>query len=423
MISTFVLFISLCALLSVLLAMVVIMPWLRSDQHLANLDNRLEAVNVAVFRERLQELDSDQQAGRISSEHFHSQKLELQRQLLDAQQQTHATSMPGKKSRLIVLVWIPLLSAMAYLLAADRTAVFKLWQAQDSVGQVADDLLTARIDSPPEWAIRDTTALISAMQTNVHHHAHDPNRWMRLSELFISLEATESALEALARAYRLAPEDDAIAATYAQISFFANGGRLDANSRRILQQLLQRQPKHEGAQMLMAMGESRAGNYAEAQRWLDILKASIEAKPGDHSQALASLAELADNIDAQASKAAAGVQVTVTVNASLLPLIQADDVLFVSIADVAGGAPFAATRVPASQLQQGQLTLTLSDLNAMMPERTLQIAREQQVQLALSARISHSGDALSQSGDLSANPVPLGVDQTQSSIEINQQIP
>ncbi|WP_204304187.1 hypothetical protein, partial [Stenotrophomonas maltophilia] len=85
------------------------------------------------------------------------------------------------KGRAIIIIWIPILVVIAYVMTADRTAVFTLWQAQDKVGQVADDLLTGKIDVPPEWAAKESTALISAMQTNVHRHADDANRWMRLS--------------------------------------------------------------------------------------------------------------------------------------------------------------------------------------------------------------------------------------------------
>lgn len=212
-----VLFFTLCAVLTVVLAVVVILPWLRAGKAV---DNQLMALNVQVFHERIKELTADKDAGVIDEKTFVAQETELKRQLLNAQiyQETYAPV--GKKSRLIVMVWIPILAGLAYLLVADRTSVLKLWTAQDTVGQVADDLLTGKIDTPPKWATADSTALITAMQTNVHHHAHDPNRWVRLSELFVALEANPQALEALARAYRLDPTNDEVAMTYAQTSFF-----------------------------------------------------------------------------------------------------------------------------------------------------------------------------------------------------------
>jgi len=422
--STIGLFIALSLFMALILAVIAITPWLRAARIKSNpVDNQLLDINVAVFRERLAELKIDKDSGTIDDTHYQNQKLELERQLLDAQREVTPMVAPGIKSRLIVMVWVPVLAAMAYLLIGNRTPVFELWTSEDKVGQVADDLLTGKIDQPPAWAIEDGRQLISAMQTNVYRHADDPDRWMRLSELFLSLEATPSAIEALSRAYRLSPENEEIATSYAQISFFANEGRLDANIRRVLQDVLVENPQHEGAQMLMAMGEARSNNFDEAQGWISRLRNSIAAKPGDHSRALASLDELSANINAQKAQVAQGVDVTVVVNSSLLPLVKEDDVLFVAIRDVNGGPPFAAKRLPISVIKQGEANISLSDLDAMMPERTLASAREQKTQLAVIARISHSGNAVAESGDLSGNPVVISSDQNQVNVEINQQVP
>ena len=422
--STAGLFIALSLLIALLLAVITIMPWLRATRTSGtSVDNQLLDINVAVFRERLAELKTDKDSGTIDDAHYQNQKLELERQLLDAQREVTPMVTPGIKSRLILMVWVPVLAALAYLMVGDRTPVFDLWTAEDKVGKVADDLLTGKIDQPPVWAIENGQQLISAMQTNVYRHADDPDRWMRLSELFLSLEATDSAIEALSRAYRLSPDNEEIATTYAQISFFANKGQLDASSRRVLQDVLAKNPQHEGAQMLMAMGEARGSNFAEAQGWIKRLRESIAAKPGDHSKALASLDELSANIVAQEQQASQGIEVTVSVDAALLPLVKADDVLFVAIRDVKGGPPFAAKRLPISVIKQGKASIRLSDLDAMMPERTLQSARSDKIKLAVVARVSHSGTASAESGDLSGNPVVVSAEQTQVNIEINQQIP
>ena len=422
--STVGLFIALSLLIALVLGYITIMPWLRASRATDKpMDNQLLDINIAVFRARLAELKTDKDTGTIDDSHYQSQKLELERQLLDAQRIVTPMIAPGIKSRLIIMVWVPVLAAMAYLMVGDRTSVFELWAAEDKVGQVADDLLTGKIDQPPAWAIEDGQQLITAMQTNVYRHADDYNRWMRLSELFLSLEATDSALEALSRAYRLSPDNEEIATTYAQISFFTNKGQLDANSRRVLEGVLATNPEHEGAQMLMAMGEARSSNFAQAQGWITRLRSSISAKPGDHTQALASLDELSANVSAQQQQASEGIDITITINISLLPLVKADDVLFVAIRDVKGGPPFAAKRLPISVIKQGEVNVSLSDLDAMMPTRTLKSARADKVQLAVIARISHSGNAVAESGDLSGNPVVISAEKNQVNVDINQQIP
>lgn len=419
MTATTILFFSLCLALCMLLALVVILPWMMRGQ---TADNRLMALNVATFRKRLAELEEDLASNQVSQALYDAQVIDLKRQLLAAQSDAYSMRPASIKSRVIVLLWVPILALMAYLLIGNRAPVFTLWQAQDRVGQIADDLMASRLDVPPEWATADSAALMSAIQTNVHRHADDANRWMRLSELFIAMDAKPQALEAFARAYRLNPNEE-IAAAYAQLAFFSNDGQLDTNTRKVIEGILLNNPKHEGAQMLMAMGETRAGNYTAAQGWVSRLRSSIAGKSGDHSAALSSLDTLSETINAQAAKAAQGINVTVTVATALLTQLSAEDTLFVSISDVAGGAPYAVQRLPASNLQNGEVAVTLSDLHAMMPTRTLNSARDAGVRLALSARISRSGDAISQSGDLSANPVILSPNQNQASIVINQVVP
>lgn len=414
-----ILFFSLCAVLTVLLSIVVILPWMRSQPAA---DNQLMAVNVQVFGERIGELEADRAAGNLSEAQYQAQITELKRQLLEAQTVAEAHAPVGAKGRAIVLIWIPILAAIAYLTTADRTPVFALWQAQDSVGQVADDLLTGKIDAPPEWATKDSMALISAMQTNVHHHAYDADRWMRLSELFMMLEAHPQALEALSRANRLSPDNQEIALAYAQTSFFVNEGRLDAQSREILGDILAKSPKHEGAMMMMAMGESRAGNYPEAKAWIARLRSSIASHSGDRSEALASLDKLMDNITAQEAAAAQGVAITVHIAPNLAAQIRPDDILFVSVTDQAGGAPYAVKRIAASELTAGGVVVRLSDADAMIPGRTLSSGRDAGTTLVVNARISHSGNAIAESGDLAANPVVLDK-QNQISLTISQIIP
>ncbi|WP_227430677.1 c-type cytochrome biogenesis protein CcmI [Psychrobacter sp. I-STPA6b] len=421
--STFWLFITLAVTLSIILAVVVLFPWLRLKK---NADNHLIKLNIEVFKDRLAELSADYNAGAMSASSYQTQKTELERQLLQASNEKDSSlTSASKKSRIIVLIWLPMLMAIGYMLVSDRTPVYKLWQAQDSVGQVADDLLTSKIDMPPEWATQDSVALISAMQTNVHRNPQDASRWMRLSELFLSLQANEQALEALSRAHRLEPENDDIATAYAQTSFFVNGGMLDPNSYKVLQDVLIRHPEHQGAQMLMAMGEARAGNYEVAQAWVRKLKENIASKPGDHSSALASLDELSATIrgQQQAAQSQKHIMVNVTVNTNLLPLIKPNDILFVTIRDVSGGAPYAVKRIPVTQLEQGNISIQVSDQDAMMSGHDLTNAISQEKSLVVSARISSSGQAMTQSGDLSANPVPLQDTENQINIEINQQVP
>lgn len=428
------LFISMAMVLSVVLALIVLMPWFKHN-HLkssnggvisfANAgDDKLLNLNIEVFKQRLAELDNDFQEQTIDQATYATQKLALERQLLEiSDSQETSTFSPNWKSRLIMLVWLPVLMAMAYMMIGDRTPVYKLWQAQDSVGQVADDLLTGKIESPPEWATKDSTGLVSALQTNVYRHADDPIRWFRLAEVFTALQSPESAMEALSRAYRLNPDDAQVAITYAQTSFFGQNGNLDNMARDVLAHLLAQEPHHQGAQMLMAMGEMRAGNYTESRRWVDILKTEISSKSGDHSKALQSLNELEKTIDEREAQGKNAITVKVKATTEMLGQIKKGDTLFVSIRNIAGGPPVAAKKLSADSLTKDGSTVAISDNDSVMPTQKLSTTIQAGQPLVVTARISRAGDAMPKSGDITSNPVPLDSKTAQTEVLIDKIVP
>ena len=73
--STFGLFIALSLFIALILALIVIMPWLRASRLREKpVDNQLLDINIAVFRERLIELQSDKDNGTIDAAHYQNQK-------------------------------------------------------------------------------------------------------------------------------------------------------------------------------------------------------------------------------------------------------------------------------------------------------------------------------------------------------------
>ena len=74
--STVGLFIALSLLLALILAVITITPWLRAPRSLEKqVDNQLLDINLAVFRERLAELQTDKDAGTIDDSHYQNQKI------------------------------------------------------------------------------------------------------------------------------------------------------------------------------------------------------------------------------------------------------------------------------------------------------------------------------------------------------------
>lgn len=400
------LFVSLGLCCAFLLALIAIMPWLWQK---SSRENRLMAVNIDTFDARINELEEDKRAGLVDDDTYQAQIISLKRQLLAAKSPALRTRTVGVGSRLLVLAWIPILVVLAYYMVDNRTEVWQFWAKKDKLNEVADALLTAKIDTPPDWAAADSAALIAVMQANTHANAADPMRWLRLSELFTSLDAQSQALESLARAYRLNPSDDKVALTYAQLSFFMNDGAVDTQASRALDALLARAPNHESAMMLKVMIAAKNGDKQNARLWVQKLRTAIAQKPEDHSQSLAKLDEFISNLDKKTN--------AVLVRVDVGEYFSRDKVLFVTAVPQNGGAPYAVRRLSRDEFDALGGRVTLNDSHAMLPSRTLSSASEPVI---INARVSKTGDAMPQSGDIVATPVPMA---DEVSLVANQVLP
>lgn len=394
------------------LSLVIVWPWLRATPASVS----LLQLNITVFRERLAELDADQQAGRLDQEAYQAQKIELERQLLAV---TDSVDLSGQRRapRLVVglvFLWLPLMAIAGYVLIGDRQPVYAYWQALDQYDQVAEQLLTGQIESPPE-SVTDAIGLLQAMQTHVYRNPTDAQRWLAMSQAYVVVEAIESALEALSRAQRRAPEDDQIAMTYAQMRFFSQEGQVDEKTKQVLDGVLTRNAQHEGALLLLAMGKQRAGDYPVAIDYLNRIKAiRLNRDPDMTAAAIVQLNRAIEQAQQlQHAAQSSRIEVSVSLAAALREQLKPSDTLFVYVRALQGATiPYAVHKQDVALLLAGQtVNVVLSDQNAMMAERSISSARRDGLALAVGARISQTGNPTGAAGDLESLPVPLGAEQ------------
>lgn len=429
------LFMILVILFLVIISVLMILPFFINQSQ----NNDLLTLNIALFKQRLAELEADNINTNIEPADYLEQKTELQRQLLNASDDLDLeTSQNQQKNHKLVgfiLFIFILLATSFYLLIDNRTPVFKWWQTQTdaSIEQVATDLLTGSIQQPPDdfYAEVDDSELLNkrakqllySMQAKTHQHADNAIYWFNLAKSYMALQENVQALESLSRAYRLAPNNQQIAMTYAQRLFFANNGQLDKQIRVIANDILTQNPKHEGAQMLMAMGEIKAANFAAAGKWVNRLKHTLIAKQGTQKDtrhhALASLEKLSRIIANQQQKLADTIQANVKITPALIHKININAVLFVYIkAD--SGAPYAVKRLPVRQLLnngQSGMIINLTDSDNMLPSRTISEAKRDRIPLFLMASISKTGNAIVQKGDFVSKKTPLNFEDTNNTYQ------
>lgn len=252
--------------------------------------------------------------------------------------------------------------------------------------------------------------------------AKDPNRadgWALLGRSQMSLGHNAEAAAAFARAVRLAPEQAPLLIEAAEARAMANPQRqFDDQALAWLQHALQLAPGSERGAWFLGIAQRQRGQDAAAAATWEALLPRVDAATAaalrpqiDAARSAAGLPALpAAGATAQPDKAPATAGLTVAV--SLDPAFAArvrlrgDASVFV-IARVPGGPPMPVA-VQKHPLQALPLRVTLSDADSPMP--TQKLSQLKQVQVI--ARLSASGNAMRQDGDLESAPVTVTLPAT-----------
>jgi cytochrome c-type biogenesis protein CcmH len=249
-------------------------------------------------------------------------------------------------------------------------------------------------------------AAIEQLKTALARDPQQAEGWVLLGQAYQRTGNASGARDAFAKAAALSPEDADILTQAAQSRAMANNTQqFDAPALRLLHSALQANPNHQRARWFLGVAQRQAGQNAEAAAtWapllthLDAATAASLRKEIDAARALANLPPL-PNTPAAAPAALLTVNVTLDPALAARVRLQANATVFV-IARQVGGPPMpvAAQKHAVSELP---LTAHLSDADSPMP--TLKLSQMQQVEVL--ARLSASGEAMPQPGDLQSKPL------------------
>lgn len=240
----------------------------------------------------------------------------------------------------------------------------------------------------------------------------DPNQvegLRLLGRAYLQQQQPAKARDTYARAVRLAPDDADLLAEAAEARALADPQRrFDPQAIELLQSALKVQPMHQRARWFLGIAHRQRGEHAEAARTWEPLLPIVDP---------ATAAALRPQLDAARADAGlpplpaapeAAAPETASTNGSLQVRIKLDpqlaqrypDASVFVMARVPGGPPMpvAAEKHPLSALPP---SLTLDDADSPMPTQKLSSLPEVEVL----ARISQSGDATRQDGDVDSKPV------------------
>jgi len=224
--------------------------------------------------------------------------------------------------------------------------------------------------------------------------------WVLLGRAYRAEGRAEQARDALARAARLLPDHADVQVEAAEARALATPGRrIDDEALAMLARALELQPRHQRARWFLGIARRQRGDDAGAAAIWESLLADVDARTA---------ASLRPQIDAARAEAglpplppagaepgdAASIAVRVTVAPELAARIPDGATLYVVALPLDGPRmPVAVERLPAAGFPR---QVVLDDGDGPMPTARL----SQAGRVAVEARVSMSGDAAPQAGDL-----------------------
>lgn len=244
---------------------------------------------------------------------------------------------------------------------------------------------------------------ITELQAELKRNPNQPEGWRLLGKSLATQARFAESRDAFAKAVQLKPDEPDLQVDAAQARLFADPDRrLDGEALAMVQQALSLQPGHQRALWLLGVWHRQNGKPAEAASTWEPMLAQVDADTAATLREQINAARAEAGLPPLPTTAGPGgltVKVALDPDFAARVRLRGDAVVFV-IARAPGGPPMPVA-VEKHSLQQLPLTLTLDDGDSLMPTRKLSAMKE----VELVARLSASGDATRQEGDLESAPV------------------
>ena len=371
--------------------------------------------SARIYREELQELQDAVQSGAMVPADFERARQDLSiRVVQDIPQaaESTATASTGSSQRAVVSAVVtalvfPLLGSFVYLTLGDPMAV-------------VEPSLTARAqnDDAPDFA-----AMAEKLKAKLETNPNDAQSWVLLGRAYRNQNQYDAAIDAYNRAVAL-DTDDRLAIERAEVIAAKNGGQFAGEPWDVIRKILAKNPQHANALLLAGSASFSEGQFKQALAYWSTLRSQLadgsqEAVAVDN--ALRAAAEKAGvELGAQAKKpdplanAASSISGRVTISDSIKAQANPTDVVFIyAHAEQGSPMPLAIMRTTVQALP---LDFNLDDSMAMRPDAKL----SGQSHVTVKARISKSGQAIPQPGDLIGTLPHVAVGAKQVKLTISE---
>ncbi|KAB0483170.1 cytochrome c-type biogenesis protein CcmH [Pseudomonas reinekei] len=351
----------------------LLIPVLRSRR--AQLEEDRTALNVALYQERVAELQTQQQEGVLDTAQMDAGRAEAARELLADTEGVAAPRVTrlGKAAPLLAAILVPVLGLGLYL----------HFGASDKVE------LTREFSQAPKSMEEMTLRLERAVAAQ----PDSAEALYFLGRTYMTQDRPADAAKIFERTVNLAGRQPELLGQWAQALYFAEGKQWSDKIQALTDEALKADPKEVTSLGLLGIAAFESERYQQAidywNRLLEQLPADDKSRialQGGITRATEKLVASGGKVaEAPATKVAALLKVRVDLAPDLKAKVQPSDSVFIFARATNGPpAPLAAKRLTVADLPA---TVELSDADAMMPQ--LKLSNFPEVQLV--ARISRAG--------------------------------
>ncbi|MEY2948120.1 MAG: Cytochrome c-type biosis protein CcmH precursor [Pseudomonadota bacterium] len=416
--------------LSMVMCVAGVLMWVLLRQRPVVTNASQAKANAKVYRDQIADLDREHESGHISDSEWQQSRDELSLRLLE---DTSAQDDPVAKQEKPAL-WTAVLVAVALPLAAMG---MYMW-----VGE-PDALNPMAVQSSEKGDPAQLLQLAESLAQKLNDKPDNLQGWVMLGRTYRTLEKFDASVQAYDRALKLSADDD-LKLERVEVLAMKSQGNFEGEPWNVIRDILQRDPQNYGALLMAGSASYSHEKYADALKYwqqarkplaadnpdvpgLDEAIASVQQKLGMPAQVakgpsaqINATQPAASAPSANTSGAASnGLTVSgqVSIAEALKGKVKPSDVVFIYATPANGERmPLAIFKTTVAQLP---LAFTLDDSTAMTPERKLSGAGE----VLVKVRVSKSGNAMPQSGDLVGTLGPVKVGAKGLKLEIKDQIP
>lgn len=404
-------------------ALMFVLPPLLRTRNQAGVATHDET-NIGIYRDQLRELDADLQSGALSRERYDEARSEIERRLLaesggQVDVAASLTTLPRSRSTAIAIALIvPVLAAGIYLIAGNPGGL----SPERSVRPAMPDA-------------QQFTAMVDKLALRLKEKPEDAEGWTMLGRSYVVLGRFAEAAKAFETAVARAPDDASMRASLladqAEALSMANNGQILGEPEKIVQRAYAIDPQNVKVLALAGTVAFEKKDFVKAAALWEQMLPRVAPDSNEARTIQASIAEAraqlkstgniapAKTVDANTATGGKAAQVSgvVTLAPELAKRITAGDTVFIFARAVEGPRiPLAILRKTAAELP---LKFVLDDTQAMTPNMRLSSVKS----VVIGARVSKSGNATPQAGDLEGVSAPVTVGASGINLIINKIIP